>query len=83
MGKTQDTSGNSAEPPAEGSLADIVHPRLATLYELFCEDDRWFFTMKLIEGSDFLGYLRAPARERIGFDSTVADVPKIGTPTPP
>lgn len=40
------------------NVADVVHPRLATLYELFFEDERWFFTMELVEGTDFLAYVR-------------------------
>src|SRR5579859_1647607 len=72
------------------SLADVVHPRLATLYELFCEDDRWFFTMELVEGADFLAYLRvAPAGERMVYASTeqlrevVVDVARAPTLRPP
>src|SRR5438105_975840 len=40
------------------NLADIVHPNLATLYELISEGDRWFLTMELIRGVDFLEYVR-------------------------
>jgi serine/threonine protein kinase len=37
-------------------LADISHPNLVTLYEMFLEDGRWFFTMELVDGVDFLRY---------------------------
>ncbi|MCP4844009.1 MAG: serine/threonine-protein kinase PknK, partial [Actinomycetia bacterium] len=39
-------------------LAGIVHPNLVTLYELLQDDGRWFFTMELIQGKDFLYYAR-------------------------
>ncbi|WP_437553519.1 protein kinase [Sorangium sp. So ce367] len=36
--------------------ADLSHPNLIQLYELTAEKDRWFFTMELIDGSDFRTY---------------------------
>ena len=32
------------------SLADLHHPHLVTLYDLFEHDQRWFFTMEFVEG---------------------------------
>ncbi len=39
------------------SLADTVHPNLVELYELFCMDERWFFTMEFVPGLSFGNYV--------------------------
>lgn len=44
------------------AVADIVHPNLVSLYELFSIEGEWFFTMELIHGVSFLAYVRNDAR---------------------
>ena len=44
------------------SLAALVHPNLVSLYELVAERDRWFFTMELVDGEDFLQWVRGGRR---------------------
>lgn len=39
------------------SIANITHPNLVTLYELFSEDSQWFFTMELVVGKKFFDYI--------------------------
>ncbi len=39
------------------ALADVTHPNLVTLYELFSEDHHWFFTMEYLVGCSFLRYV--------------------------
>src|SRR5580704_19640200 len=59
------------------SLVNISHPNLVTLYELFAEQNTWFFTMEFIEGQDFLGALRPPSP---GILAATASDPLV-TPT--
>ena len=39
-------------------LQDILHPNLVRLYELIESRGTWFFTMELVDGVDFLEYVR-------------------------
>ena len=40
------------------ALANVSHPNLVALHELFSVGDRWFFTMDLIDGVDFVSHVR-------------------------
>ncbi len=41
------------------ALAELSHPNIITLYELFAEPDQCFFSMELVAGGvDFLSYVR-------------------------
>jgi tetratricopeptide (TPR) repeat protein len=41
------------------TLADISHPNLVTLHELVSNGEEWFFTMELVDGSDFLTHINS------------------------
>jgi len=40
------------------SLADIGHKNLITLFDLVSDQGKWFFTMELVAGADFLSWVR-------------------------
>jgi tRNA A-37 threonylcarbamoyl transferase component Bud32/tetratricopeptide (TPR) repeat protein len=44
------------------ALADVRHQNLVSLYELVIEPDAWFFTLELVDGTDFVTWLRPGAR---------------------
>jgi serine/threonine protein kinase/tetratricopeptide (TPR) repeat protein len=41
------------------TLLDVAHPNLVTLYELICDGQKWFLTMELLDGVDFLRHVDA------------------------
>ncbi len=43
------------------ALQDLVHPNLVEIGELFEESGRWFFTMELVTGVDFVEWVRGAA----------------------
>jgi len=55
------------------ALHSLLHPNLVRRGELVAEDDRWCFTMELLDGVRFLDYVR-PAEptgpDGLGFDDT-------------
>ena len=40
------------------ALADVSHPNLVRLHELFADDGQWFFTMDLVDGVRFDAWVR-------------------------
>ena len=68
------------------ALRDLHHPNLVRLGELFEVDGRWFFTMELVDGVDFLDFVRPPALASAAFDEgdTVSgrDTVRNGAPMP-
>ena len=40
------------------ALADVIHPNLVSLYELFADENEIFFTMELVQGAHFSHFVR-------------------------
>ena len=56
------------------ALHDLEHPNLVKLGEFLSEEGQWFFTMELVDGQEFIDYIR-PERESdhssVGTDETM------------
>lgn len=61
------------------ALQDLQHPNLVQLGELFEEDGHWFFTMELIEGVDFMSFVRNTASEPAEPATSDLDAPALET----
>ena len=60
------------------TLADVVHPNLVQLYELFSDGQTWSFTMELVDGVDFTTWVRGDREldeARTGSQPTMRAVP--------
>jgi serine/threonine protein kinase/tetratricopeptide (TPR) repeat protein len=62
------------------ALVDVSHPNLAALYDFVTEDGQLFFTMELVDGSDFLTYVRGDSG--IAFADTMAGDPRLSVKLP-
>ena len=61
-------------------LAGIGHRNLVRLHELVSSGDRWFFTMELVDGVDFLTHVRGTVSAEAEQDEPTQ--PPQGTPRP-
>ena len=61
------------------ALADVSHPNLVALHELTADGPSWFFTMELVEGVDFLTFVRSGADQPLPVPETTDD---LGLPSP-
>jgi eukaryotic-like serine/threonine-protein kinase len=62
------------------SLADLRHPNLVTLYELFSEEELWFFTMEYVVGVPFDRFLRTPSHCLPEEEASRTTVRRLCTP---
>src|SRR4051812_47693922 len=63
------------------ALADVTHPNLVVLHELFSEGGEWFFTMEVVLGETFLQHVRSGVAPASPHDPT-AVATRTATVTP-
>jgi len=54
------------------ALADVQHPNLISLGELYEHHGQWFFSMELVRGAEILSYVRAPSSNAIRSSELVS-----------
>ncbi|MEM9494061.1 MAG: protein kinase, partial [Myxococcota bacterium] len=56
------------------ALSDLSHPNIVHLHELVSEpeEDRWFLSMELVDGTDFIGHVRSSRWEPSSSDDAEA-----------
>jgi hypothetical protein len=61
------------------TFADVHHPNLVQLHELASDGDDWFFTMELVDGVDWLTFVREGRR---GVDKAASTLSPPPSPSP-
>jgi serine/threonine protein kinase len=64
------------------AAADLQHPNLIRLHELFEHEGAWFFTMELVDGVDFLRWVRPGDPRRISRAAMGGETSAAATETP-